>query len=99
MPDHPKESASARYRRLAGECWEIAHTFPAGNWAQNRRIFAQRSERSLKIRRCAIGETLARFLVRDIMAGMSPRVTGSPRVRADRVTSSGLQEGEPSASK
>ena len=30
MPDHPKESASARYRRLAGECWEIAHTFPAG---------------------------------------------------------------------
>jgi hypothetical protein len=68
MPDHPKESASARYRRLAGECWEIAHTFPAGNWAQNRRIFAQRSERSLKIRRCAIGETLARFLVRDIMA-------------------------------
>ena len=30
MPDHPKESASARYRRLAGECWEIAHTFAAG---------------------------------------------------------------------
>ena len=30
MPDHPEESTSARYRRLAGECWEIAHTFPAG---------------------------------------------------------------------
>jgi hypothetical protein len=30
MPDHPKESTSARYRSLAGECWEIAHTFPAG---------------------------------------------------------------------
>jgi hypothetical protein len=30
MPGHPKESTSARYRRLAGECWEIAHTFPAG---------------------------------------------------------------------
>jgi hypothetical protein len=30
---------------------------------------------------------------------ISPRVTRSPRVRADRVTSSGLQEGEPSASK
>ena len=30
MPGHPKESTSARYRRLAGECWGIAHTFPAG---------------------------------------------------------------------
>jgi hypothetical protein len=30
MPDHPKESVGARYRRLAGECWEIAHTFAAG---------------------------------------------------------------------
>jgi len=30
MPGHPKESTSARYRRLAGESWEIAHTFPAG---------------------------------------------------------------------
>jgi len=30
MPDHPEESTSARYRRLARECWEIAHTFSAG---------------------------------------------------------------------
>ena len=30
MPDHPEESTGARYRRLAGECWEIAHTFSAG---------------------------------------------------------------------
>ena len=30
MADHPEESTSARYRRLAGECWEIAYTFPAG---------------------------------------------------------------------
>ena len=30
MPGHPKESTSGRYRRLAGECWEIAYTFPAG---------------------------------------------------------------------
>jgi hypothetical protein len=28
MPD--KESPSARYRRLAQECWENAHTFPDG---------------------------------------------------------------------
>jgi hypothetical protein len=30
MLNHPKESTSARYRRLAGECLEIAHNFPAG---------------------------------------------------------------------
>jgi hypothetical protein len=30
MPDLPKESASARYRRLAQECLEVARTFPDG---------------------------------------------------------------------
>jgi hypothetical protein len=30
MPDLPKESASARYRRLAQESLEIARTFPDG---------------------------------------------------------------------
>jgi hypothetical protein len=28
MPD--RESPSARYRRLAQECWKTAHTFPDG---------------------------------------------------------------------
>jgi hypothetical protein len=30
MPDLPNESASARYRRLAQECLEVARTFPDG---------------------------------------------------------------------
>jgi hypothetical protein len=30
MPNYPEQSAGARYRRLAGECLETAHTFPVG---------------------------------------------------------------------
>jgi hypothetical protein len=29
-PMHENESVTARYRRLARECLEVAHTFPAG---------------------------------------------------------------------
>src|SRR5947208_12366772 len=46
MPGHPKESTSARYRRLAGECWEIAYTFPKSGSGYRKNKRRQRNSNS-----------------------------------------------------